>query len=383
MLVESVSVKNFKLFGDFAVGGLRPFTLLGGDNGCGKTTLLEAVFICLNKFWTDSNVDELVVPILRPLRDASIGNENAFAYLAHGGEFSAPIVVSCHMGGKKETVQVSPCAEAMAGMKAMAGMIKTESGVYIPQPVRAAEVKYSATPSEGEEHDLGRFVVIADLNGIVHVRPPDEKKQAELQRNPPFPTSFRVIMYMPDGGLSPDAGLRSPDIWSRLPEDKQTAVKEVLRIIEPRATDIGVESTQNKPYLAVKIDGMSRKTPAIVALGAGGLKLLSLALALHSVENAVCLLDEVTTGWHHSHLADLWRVIFRICKERNHQVIATTHSYEGITAFAEAATAENAEGDACYVRLLNSDEFPNGKNRPEPFEHGDIVGVNKAGLELR
>ena len=56
-------------------------------------------------------------------------------------------------------------------------------------------------------------------------------------------------------------------------------------------------------------------------------------------------------AWHHSHLADLWRVIFRVCKERNHQIIATTHSDEGVTAFVQAAEAEKAEDECCYIRL--------------------------------
>ena len=39
MMVESVYVKNFKLLDDLAIEGLRPVTLLGGDNGCGKNDI--------------------------------------------------------------------------------------------------------------------------------------------------------------------------------------------------------------------------------------------------------------------------------------------------------------------------------------------------------
>ena len=85
--------------------------------------------------------------------------------------------------------------------------------------------------------------------------------------------------------------------------------------------------------------------------GAGAQKILSLALVLNSHENGLFLLDEITVGWHHSHLTDLWRLIFRVCKERNHQIIATTHSDEGVTAFVQAAEAEKAEDECCYVRL--------------------------------
>ena len=49
MLIEKVTVRNFKILGDFAVEGLRPVTLLGGKNGCGKSSLLESILLCTHR----------------------------------------------------------------------------------------------------------------------------------------------------------------------------------------------------------------------------------------------------------------------------------------------------------------------------------------------
>ena len=363
MLVESVSVKNLKLLGDFAVKGLRPVTLLSGDNGCGKTTLLEAVFMCFDRRWEKPHTP----PILSPLRDASIMNEDAFSYLFHEGNLGAPVTVSCAVDGVWHKVSAGLAPEGGPENIAVpfADMRKANGGALME--TRAAQ-RLLVEHAEGEEVK-SRVTVTLDHEGV--------KAKAERVEAP-----VKFVQIVRDGlvisGLADDADNLS---GLEIKGDK-AAILDALQIVAPNASDITVASVRNTPLVFVRMAGAKRMTPSML-LGAGAQKVLSLALSLHSHNDGLFLLDEVTVGWHHSHLVDLWRMIFRVCKERNHQVIATTHSYEGITAFAEAATAENAEGDACYVRLLNADEFPNGKNRPEPFEHGDIVGVNKAGLELR
>ena len=170
---------------------------------------------------------------------------------------------------------------------------------------------------------------------------------------------------MPDGGLG-EKSMSEPriaDILTELDErgDKATVLK-ALQIVEPKATDIVVGSIQNKPLVFVQMDELKRKMP-VALLGAGVRKLLSLAIALAAESNATCLLDEVTVGWHYSRLEDLWRVIFRVCKERGHQVIATTHSHEGIAAFAQAAKDEGTQDDACYIRLDRRDEESDPKRK--------------------
>ena len=76
-------------------------------------------------------------------------------------------------------------------------------------------------------------------------------------------------------------------------------------------------------------------------------------------------------------------MIIRACKERNHQVVATTHSYESIAAFAEAAKIEKAEDDACYVWLPDPAKRRNGIVRPKPYEHDLIEGAMRSRLEIR
>ena len=390
MLVESVSVRNFKLFGDFAVEGLRPVTLLGGDNGCGKTTLLEALLACFNRKWSDKGKwsDKELPPIFNhSLRDPSIANEDAFTRLVHGGgEFGAPIVVSCLVDGVEHTVRMEPHSDDMVGYGAAVSpyMVKTESGVYIPRPAQSATVKYLAEYADGGEDTFGELVVTVSLDGY-NIRPLDREKAAQPKKNRPF-SPFRIL-FMWDGGLGVgEQGMNVPnntDLLSELEiKGDKAAVLDALQLVAPKATDVAVASIRNKPLMFVQMEGMKTKLPATM-LGTGARKLLSLVLALHSIENGLCLLDEVTVGWHHSHLADLWRMIFRVCKERNHQVVATTHSREGIAAFAQAAQDEEAQDDSCYIRLGPAHEGDSpGKINPVYYTYERLHAALEMGVKV-
>jgi len=55
MHANSLSIRNFRQFRALDVGGLRPFTLLVGQNNSGKTSVLEAIVALLSR-------DPIVVP---------------------------------------------------------------------------------------------------------------------------------------------------------------------------------------------------------------------------------------------------------------------------------------------------------------------------------
>ena len=85
------------------------------------------------------------------------------------------------------------------------------------------------------------------------------------------------------------------------------------------------------------------------ALGDGVNRLFGLALALVSARGGLLLVDEIENGIHYSVQADLWRLIFETAARLNVQVFATTHSYDCIKAFEEAARESEEEG--VLVRL--------------------------------
>ena len=88
----------------------------------------------------------------------------------------------------------------------------------------------------------------------------------------------------------------------------------------------------------------------VKSLGDGAIRLYGLALSLANSSGGLLLIDEAENGLHYSAQVDLWRVILRVAEEKGIQVLATTHSWDCIRGFAQAAhECEDAEG--ILVRL--------------------------------
>ena len=361
MLVESIDVKNFKLLDDLAIEGLRPVTLLGGDNGCGKTTLLEALLFCLLR-------RPSAFPVITALRDHKRVGDDSFAALFHRENAGSPFRVSC--------------VESSIECAAEARIVEEWKDDFIPSPL-----------GEGDDRLVDDSGIVKRLN-VRYFENKQPMGEILFQIQKAYPPI--VPVPVPDGheGLRPcsrfiharmDGGLSmgfdaDTDNLSALDPKGEEQVRNALRILVPSAAGVVVTSVRERPGVAVLMDNMKMSS---ALLGAGLRKLLSLALVLHARSGGLFLLDEVTVSWHHSHLVDLWRMIFRACRDRNHQVVATTHSDEGITAFAEAAAREECESDACYVRLDRMDEDGRACVRSAVYDHETLSASREMAWEVR
>lgn len=77
---------------------------------------------------------------------------------------------------------------------------------------------------------------------------------------------------------------------------------------------------------------------------------ISIICALYACENSQLFIDEIDNGIHYTQLKNIWRLIFKISKEVNCQVFATTHSKECIEAFNEV----NSENDGAYFEFYRN-----------------------------
>jgi len=97
-----------------------------------------------------------------------------------------------------------------------------------------------------------------------------------------------------------------------------------------------------------------------------------------ALDEPVLLIDEVEIGVHYSALLDVWRYLFRAARERGIQVFATTHSWDCIEAFQQAA-AEEPEGSALLMRL----EQKGTAHRAVLFDQDELPTVTKHHIEVR
>lgn len=83
--------------------------------------------------------------------------------------------------------------------------------------------------------------------------------------------------------------------------------------------------------------------------GDGVNRLFGIILSLCNARNGVLLIDEIENGLHHSVQTEIWRTIFRLASTLNVQVFATSHSWDCVDAFQQAANESPQDG--VLVRL--------------------------------
>ena len=116
----------------------------------------------------------------------------------------------------------------------------------------------------------------------------------------------------------------------------------------------------------------------LTSLGKGALRLFDMALALAASRNGILLIDEAENGLHYSLQPEFWSLMLETAHKNNVQVLATTHSWDCIRGFAQAALANPcAEG-----LLFRLDKAEHGLRALE-YEEEDLEAAVEQGIEVR
>lgn len=131
---------------------------------------------------------------------------------------------------------------------------------------------------------------------------------------------------------------------------------EVLRIVEPRLVDLA----SNGKLLMADV-GYNRRIP-VKSLGDGFCKILSIILSIYECENGVLIIDEIENGLHHSVIEKCWNVFLKMAKENNVKLFISTHSLELLRGLAstledEAYTEYKQEVSAYKLIRMDDDEL--------------------------
>ena len=134
---------------------------------------------------------------------------------------------------------------------------------------------------------------------------------------------------------------------------------------------------RGEPRLIAERAGAGRQFP-LKAFGDGALRMLGVALALAKGRDGFLLIDEAENGIHYSVQADFWRMVLRSAHENNVQVIATTHSYDCVLGFAQAAF-ETPEVDGRLVQLSDR----RGSLRAYELPEEELINAAQQRIEVR
>ena len=213
-----------------------------------------------------------------------------------------------------------------------------------------------------------------------------------------FPRELMQLLASEESELPPEVsceslgpGLPGSDelarLWDRitLTDDEDRVIRAVNLAMDEAAErvavvgDSGGQSGQgsNGRRVVVRIEDQSRPVP-LKSLGDGAVRLLGVALALANSRDGFLLIDEAENGIHHAVQRDFWRMVLKTARDNNVQVLATTHGWDCVRGFAQAAT-ELAAVEGILVRL----ERRADRVRAIEYTEDELAVAARDGIEVR
>ncbi len=350
--IPDLTIKEFRGIKNLSLPHLGRVTLLAGKNSVGKTSVLEAV--------TAFAVRGRSTILFNLLEEH---NEWISMTDADGEKFQAPDIAALFHGrtpAENSPITIGPLKNAnqVRIEKASVGDLGEKEarliehymlGPYNDDDLQLFksifQVKKGKKDREYKEYMLPQF-------NYRNRRIPFWR---DLNRESELPAAIKCQTLGP-GMLANEEIAR---LWDGivLTDDEDRAL-EALRLIfgdrVERVTVIGEESKRHGRRFIVKLKGHTQPVP-LKSLGDGAVRLFSIVLALLNNQDGFLLIDEAENGIHYSVQYNFWRMVLRIARANNTQVLATTHSWDCVQGFSQAAT-EDEDAKGILYRLERDDE---------------------------
>lgn len=302
-MFKKIKIENFKNFNSIAVSNLSRVNVFFGENNCGKSSLLEAMFIL-----SGITNPELFLRInhfrgYKGIRDASyffhnFNTRNAMSFIAEGD----PVYFN-----RSSAVTYTTDTDLNFDQRFDAPLSNARP-MKLSTTARIAEEQYHTSLSfeSNDDQEHGRLQIV------------NNNERITCGYLPPY-ALFETIYPM----------------VSEIMKDKQEhIIIETLKNIDTRIHDFIISGHD----ILVDI-GLGKRIP-LQLLGDGARKLFALIILLYSCRNGVLLVDEIDNGLHYSVMAQLWNVLLRTARQFNVQLFATTHNIDSLKGLEKTLSVE-------------------------------------------
>lgn len=339
IMLDSLHIKNFRCFEDLKIDSLGYVNLIVGKNNTGKTTLLDSVHL-----------------------------------FAQRGRFN---VIFDILNARREFFysQASP----MVNLKQIESLffnrkaIGDSSSIYIGNNSRlnkltlgfvdVSDVRYGSS--------LG-LKVTANSNELIIEPSKFDKEIISIINFQEAYNSSRVT-----SNLDNDPILNS--IWDGLKISRRSdLILDALKIIDEKIEDVFFTRE------SIAMLGLSSQDVAIPvrSMGEGMSRLLQIFLHAFDARQGYLMIDEFENGLHYSIQEEVWDKIFKLAKELDIQVFATTHSQDTVKSFSKVALESPEEGRLISLGRNEWDK-ENKKISALVYSEDEIRVISETGMDVR
>ena len=353
--LPDLTIKGFRGIDALSISRLGRVTLLAGKNSVGKTTVLDAV-----RTYAARGNYSILSDLLEDRDEVSDAiDEDGDSFIApdwpalfHGRKIPKDACASIGpaKGKKSLRIETASLTSLDSRQASFLRLFYPDSSPYDrPQVLKIIfEDREQIIPWLISDNGRGiKSISRRDMRSILRVGGNRLFNESEM------PAAIECLALGP--GLLRNDAIAS--FWDNvvLTDDEPQAI-EALKLIFGSDIDgvaiVGDDSRVRRRggrRAVVKLTDHDRPAP-LRSLGDGASRLFSVALGLANSRDGFLLIDEAENGIHHSVQADYWRMVLQSAQQNNIQVLATTHSWDCVRGFAQAAMeAEDVEGT--LVRL--------------------------------
>ena len=371
--LSDLSVQNFRGIQDLTIKKLGRVTLIAGRNGVGKTSVLDA----LRVYATRGSREEF---------DRLLRRKEEYAVASHIEQIFLPDYAALFFG--RQAIRESPISigSVSSDQNRLEIHVKTVEDLFFPEQellVRNMfdpEMKILRIQFQNGESMLslecGKPELteqLANLTGML--------RRLGVRRAPGLPAPIACTSLGP--GLPNNRMLVNS--WNKIALTEEESIPlEALGVAKMPIDRITLIQQGNDghthaegSYFVVKHQNYAGRVP-LKSLGDGITRLFATGLALAVSRNGFLLIDEVENGLHYSVIKHIWTMTMKVAQDYNIQVFATTHSFDCIQAFAEAAD-ENKETESVLVRLGREQE----KTHAVEYTEEELKVAGEQGIEVR
>lgn len=357
-MLNSLKITNYRILKELRIESLKRVNLITGKNNTGKSTILEALALYSSK----GDIGTIFQFLIERGEDFSRERNYNNRILE-----SNPNTVAINLKSLSSIFSDRESPYTREGSIVIGSMEQTLFGIEnsFEDSLRIRFVKYideTERDSHGvlisrkrsildgfigelENYKIG-FEIKYGNNQIIH--PLDEERIYRLtSRNVGDKQNFQFIRTR-----NIDKEING-NLWDNITlTQKELYVTDALRIIEPSVERIAFVGDNTRERTAViKLSGNTNPLP-LRSMGDGINRILTIILALVNCDHGFLFIDEFENGLHHTVQEKLWDIIFKLSKDLNIQVFATTHSEDCIKGFENSLNKAN-DFDGQLIRLDN------------------------------
>jgi ABC-type Mn2+/Zn2+ transport system ATPase subunit len=327
-MIRSIDIQNFRCFKHLHVAECSRLNVLVGDNGTGKTALLEAIFLPLAagvsvamRLRAQRGLDASFTGPARRIEAAIWGD------FFHQQDFHRPI--SLVLEGD------SPEARSLTVFRGTGELVLPLDKPSDESGFTASQFVFRWRDAAGHVRDIVPSITSSGL------RLPDTGE--DLPDFFHFPANQTISSVENAGRFSDLSKSRQHHQFVEL------FAKEYEWL-----EDINVEVVAGSPALYATLLNVRHKLP--LANVSGGInRIVGIMLAIASRPRSVVLVDEIENGIYYQHQAHIWRGLLSFMRNYDSQLFVTTHSEEWLEALLEAA-----DGNVDDIALWRLERGPNG-----------------------